>query len=105
MIDRVYETKTYKKTEEVLVSEKRYCDCCNKEITGPHWQIITGHNDWGNDSIDSIHHIDVCSRDCLNSIFLEYLDSSDHKGNTKYFDIEHIPSKQVKGEIEYEEIE
>lgn len=32
MIENRYETKTYTKTEKVLVSEKMYCDVCGKEI-------------------------------------------------------------------------
>ena len=68
MINETYETKTYVKTESVLVSERLYCDICGKEITGPHWSVMTGHHDWGNDSVDSVQHKDACSGLCKDLI-------------------------------------
>lgn len=103
MIRYKYEVKTYTKTERVLVSEKRYCDCCNKEIVGPHWQVMTGHLDWGNDSVESIEHKDACSVECLITLFREYCDRSDHDNNTEYFEVEHERSSDVRGEISYDQ--
>lgn len=63
MVDRRYETKERKVVERTLI-EKRYCDICRKEITG--------HYDWGNDSCASIENLDVCSVECLNTVFDNY---------------------------------
>lgn len=105
MIKAEYETKSYIKKEKVMVSEKRYCDVCNKEITGHHWQVTTGHNDWGSDSCESIEHYDVCSPLCLwSSILNDYIDRSNNSTNTEYISIEHLMWSDVKGEIKYEEI-
>lgn len=104
MIKTKYETKTYTKTEEVMVSEKRYCDVCIKEITGPHWFVTTGHHDWGNDSVDSIEYKDACSIDCLNDIFGKYCEISGrkHHANTNYIEVEHYNTANVQGEVKYD---
>lgn len=104
MVKEKYETLTYTKTEKVMVSEKRYCDICEKEITGPHFEVCTGHHDWGNDSIDSIAHIDACSAECLSKVFLLYAERAEkYDGkNTEYLNIEHVRWSQVKGDIKYD---
>lgn len=103
MIENRFEKKTYVKTEEVLVSEKRYCDVCGAEIKGPHWGIFTGHNDWGNDSPDSYEHLDACSRECLNKLFNDYIDKSSYRNNTRFFEIEHVNHAGARGDITYAE--
>lgn len=106
MIKETYETKTYVKTESVLVSEKLYCDICGKEITGPHWSVMTGHHDWGNDSVDSVQHKDACSGLCLDRLFKEYVIKSskdDGAFNTEYIEIYHERTSGVRGKIEYNE--
>lgn len=54
------------------------CDICGKLIASPekdelathyndkyrYYSVITGHHDWGYDSVDSIEHLDVC-KDCV----------------------------------------
>ena len=102
MVKRTYETKTYTKTENVMTSEKRYCDICGREITGHHWRIRTGHYDWGNDSCDSIEYFDVCSVDCFRAVFEDYVKKSNNNMNTEYFEVEHKRWMDVKGEIKYD---
>ena len=103
MIKHEYKTLTYTKTEEVMISEKRYCDCCGKEITGAHWSVATGHNDWGNDSCESIEHKDACSTTCLYSMFKEYSEVSNGDWNSEYMTIEHHAWADVKGDIKYDQ--
>lgn len=106
MIKCRYETKTYTKTEKVLVSEKMYCDVCGKEIKKgkPFYRVETGHCDWGNDSCDSRQHYDICGPECLGEMFDRYVKRS-HDGrtiaNTEYIEIEH-DNARVKGDINYE---
>lgn len=61
------------KTEERVVVDKHcvdvhlICDCCGKEIEqhSYYWNVCTGHYDWGNDSVDSVKHYDLCSNECF----------------------------------------
>lgn len=65
------------------------CDICHKsiEVGDRYFSVCTGHYDWGNDSIDSIEHLDVCSGECLTHVFEDYQDTA--KGdNTQYLRIE-----------------
>lgn len=110
MVDRKYEIKEHKVVEKTLVSERRYCDICrrycdicSKEITGHFWDVITGHNDWGNDSYESIESFDVCSVECLGKVFDNYCKKSDSPYTTRYIEIEHKNSAEVTGEIKFEE--
>lgn len=50
------------------------CDVCKKDITGKYWILTTHHDDWGNDSIDSFEHYDLCSKECINEKLNEYYD-------------------------------
>lgn len=66
------------------------CDVCGRVIKAPseenrclwmdddpkYYSVTTGHNDWGNDSCDSIDHRDICP-DCINKFVAEYLGSKD----------------------------
>lgn len=103
MVDRKYKIKEHQVVEKTLVSERRYCDICCKEITGHFWHVTTGHNDWGNDSRESIENMDVCSVECLDKIFDNYCKESDSPYTTRYIEIEHERSAGVKGEIEFKE--
>lgn len=91
-VKKEYETKTHTVTEKVLVKETRYCDVCGKEIepNKSYWELTTHHNDWGNDSIESYEHFDVCSSECLRKKFDEYVEDSgdDRYPNTMCFDVE-----------------
>lgn len=103
MVKTKYEEKTRTVTDKVPVSEKRYCDICGKEITGPHWQIETGHYDWGNDSCESWDNQDVCSVECLAKVHDRYVkDSTRSDWNTQVLNINHKGSAGVRGEINYD---
>lgn len=99
MIKRKYEKKEHVVREDVLVEEKRFCDMCGKEITDHHWEVTTGHRDWGNDSCDSIEDHDVCSSECLMKLFEEYSKESNDKHNSMYFEVEHTNWSGVKGVV------
>lgn len=80
------------KTEEIEIGIK--CDVCKRAIENKqqYWRVTTGHHDWGNDSIESIEHIDVCSAQCMVSIVNDYINRSDRNSkngrNSEYIDIE-----------------
>lgn len=89
-----YEIKEYIVRDKVLIKKRLFCDVCKQEIITsgnrcPHWSLTTGHNDWGNDSCESIMHFDLCSKECLTKKFEEYLKDSDSDHNSEYFEIEH----------------
>lgn len=88
-VNRKYEVKEHTVTEKVCVEEHRVCDICGKEmmLKGRHWELTTGHNDWGNDSIDSIERFDVCSEECLRKKFDEYVKESNNPYNTMRFEV------------------
>lgn len=90
-IKKHYEVMTHEVTESVLVGKTLYCDICKKEIEkgNGYWEVTTGHNDWGNDSRDSIEHFDVCSDVCLMMKFGEYINRSNRNAlNTEYIEVE-----------------
>ena len=63
----------------------RRCDICGKEITGPYFEVMSSHCEWGNDSIDSIRVIDCCDSTCLHHTVDQYL-----------IDIETYPSMELQ---------
>lgn len=90
-VEKHYEVMTRTVTESVYIGETTYCDVCKKEINTNkgYYELTTGHNDWDNDSCESIEHFDICSRTCLMNKFTEYLDESNaNDWNTKYFNVE-----------------
>ena len=105
MIKKYTETKLVK--DIVTVKSEIYCDKCNKllyteypriGLNGkrrkevPHkidiYEVTTGHNDWGNDSVDSIDSFHSCS-DCLPDVINDYILRSKERNNTEYIDISH----------------
>ena len=52
------------------------------------YHVTIGHHDWGNDSCDSIDHLDICPN-CICDLFKEYIKRSENGVNTEYIDIEH----------------
>lgn len=76
------------------------CDICGKIIPIPtgdkkmrwwepefrYFEVTTGHRDWGNDSIESIEHRDICS-DCIGDFVTDYLLQGEHQ-RSAYIDIE-----------------
>lgn len=102
MVKEKYKAITYTKTEDILVSEKRYCDICGREITGAFWWTETGHYDEGTRFKDSFVQKDACGLDCLQVIINAYCDVSgkdEDKVDTRFIDIEHKPTNEVEGEI------
>lgn len=63
------------------------CDICGKEITGKYWRLTAYHNDWGNDSIDSYKHLDLCSRECINKTLDDYIKNCEYSC-TQCFELE-----------------
>lgn len=82
----------YKVTKTCIAVE---CDICHKTIpvkkrnytdrSGRYFEITTGHNDWGNDSIESIETRDVCD-ECAPQFIYEYLDGIAYS-NTAYMKV------------------
>ena len=90
MIEKYYEEKQVIK--KVCVKEVCKCDVCNKEIkkSKGYYHVTTEHNDWGNDSCESIENYDICSENCLNKIFQQYIErSTENENNTEYFEVNH----------------
>lgn len=75
--------------QKVCIKETTICDVCKKEITGEHWHIVTGHSDWGCDSVDSIEIKDACSKECAQQMFDEYFERSAGRMNSESIEIEH----------------
>lgn len=84
MIKNIYEEKMIK--TKIVVDRKVMCDVCNKEIEGEnYYEVTTGHEDWGNDSIESVENFDICSNECLDVKIEEF---SKEESKTKYIKIE-----------------
>lgn len=61
------------------------CDKCKKKITDGYYEVTTGHNDWGNDSCDSIRDYDICPN-CIEEFTTDYLKNNEY--DTRYINIE-----------------
>lgn len=81
-------------TQKICISQRCLCDVCKKEINNNYWEVVTGHNDWGRDSVDSIENYEVCSTECLDELFREYKERSNKRYNTEYFEVSHINKVQ-----------
>lgn len=89
MDKEITETKTV--TKKIVVDHKLYCDVCKKEIPDNSWYytLITGHHEWGSDSIESVDNIDLCSESCVQNRLDFYFKELIGKGyNTAYFDLD-----------------
>lgn len=89
-VKKEYEYRTHTVTEKILIKETMYCDVCSEVINkqGQHWEVTTGHHDWGNDSVDSIENFDICSPSCLREKLNEYILRSGHNDyNSEYFEV------------------
>ncbi len=76
---------------QIIKREKRKlkylrCDCCNKKIINSncYYDVIIGHHDWGNDSIDSIQDKEICE-ECINNFVNTYLSEAN---GTEYINIQ-----------------
>lgn len=79
--------KTTEKIAKIDILADIKCDICKKEITGKFWHLTKHHNDWGNDSIDSYEHFDLCSRECINKALDDYINDCE-ESNTQCFELE-----------------
>ena len=76
----------------VCVEGELTCDACKKTIDitkqdGTYYNIWSGHNDWGNDSPDSIDDLDACCDECLNTLVNKWLEKW-HGYPTAYINIQ-----------------
>ena len=82
--------KTVKTTKQI--TEKVTCDVCGETIAdknnryAEYWTLVTGHNDWGNDSCESYEDFDLCSKDCVQEKLNEYFDNCKYS-NTQEFEL------------------
>jgi hypothetical protein len=87
------EIKWVKVLKEVSVCVKGdfVCDNCGKHLditkqNGTYYSVFSGHDEWGNDSCDSIEESDACCDECLTALVNEWLEG--WKGySTAYIDI------------------
>ena len=80
--------------EKNLVDDKYHC----KKLAKYPYYITFGHNDWGNDSTDSVESKHACSDECLASIFLDYVEHYSKENNSAYINIE---NDYYRGSDEY----
>lgn len=81
---RISEEKKIEITKKI--ETKCFCDICGNEIIGPYFRVVTGHDDWGNDSIDSIEYFDICSDKCIQEKINIFL-SECCRSNTQHIEI------------------
>lgn len=73
------------KTEERRAEYLR-CDYCKAKIKDTYYAVMTGHHDWGNDSVDSIEHKEICIK-CIKDFTIKYLKENEDI-NSDYINIE-----------------
>jgi len=77
--------RTYKfETQEVEVVDKYTCDSCGK-VDDYMEDVLVGHNEWGNDSIESMQTFHFCSSECYYDLLNDYMSEELHR-KTAYFD-------------------
>lgn len=79
--------KLVEKTIKTEMVENIMCDVCDKEIDGKFWVLTTSHGDWGNDSVDSVEHFDICSTKCINKALNDYIERCKYS-YTQRFELE-----------------
>lgn len=83
---------------EKTISSVGICDICGKEFNykqlpyrekiASYYHIVTGHHDWGNDSVDSVESRDACCDECLLRFTQDWLRDKDVAcSNTAYIEI------------------
>lgn len=66
--------KKYKKiVKEVNEFDCYECDHCKKPMKEPYESLVSCHEEWGNDSIDSYRNLEVCSYDCFLKVVSAFL--------------------------------
>lgn len=87
---------------EIIVATDYFCDICKKRIytdikgkltkldnVVEYYNIVSGHNDWGNDSIESRESMIVC-KECLTTALMQYKNAAERDPyNTRYIEVEH----------------
>ena len=58
------------------------CDGCKKDITAQYFAVTTQHDDWGNDSHESVQEFEFCSAACLTPHMTKYLNAA--QGTDEY---------------------
>ena len=89
------EIKWTKELREVSVCVEGdfVCDNCGKHLDitkqkGTYYSVLSGHNDWGNDSSDSIEELDACCDECLSRFTQAWLKDKDViRSKTAYIEI------------------
>lgn len=99
---------------------RTYCDRCKKLILKKmgsafledykghyneavsYYEVTTGHNDWGNDSVDSIDTKTIC-RSCLTEEYADYVERASDGSNTEYIEIHHEYGWSMPLNVEREE--
>lgn len=93
-----HKRKVMKEIDEIC-GAKIVCDKCGKVIIdfvngdnshnkkdACYFQLTTGHNDWGNDSPDSVDCKELCCETCVTNALADYFEDS--KGSdTAYFEL------------------
>lgn len=69
----IRETKIITEPRKISYVVGIRCDRCGDDIkeSEVYYNVVTHHNDWGNDSIDSYENFDLCN-DCYLSFIGEY---------------------------------
>lgn len=118
MIETKYKTAMVEQKTEYIITCK--CDRCGKVIFKhygdefkelanrvgrdtrvSYYHVTSGHNDWGNDSVDSIVYADVCPS-CLVDEYSDYVDRSSKGINSEYINIEHLNTYSLDIDVEGE---
>lgn len=76
--------------EEKMISTKvaikQVCDICGEESKSLN-HITMGHTDWGDDSEESIKHIEICwNSDCYKKAVINFLKDDDYNNRNSFFD-------------------
>ena len=106
----MYITEKKKVTKYLERKVKTKCDVCLKEIPNFEetkdieksrcFEVTTGHNLWGNDSVDSIKDYTICPN-CIQKFIKDYIEKVE---NTYYINIETtVASEEKYSDEEYEE--
>lgn len=88
-------TRKVMREVEETVSSVGICDICGEKFNydtryriASYYHIVTGHNDWGNDSCESVESRDACCDECLSIFTQEWLKNEDViRSNTAYIEI------------------
>lgn len=92
-MSREMKWKTETRKVAVCTEGNLICDACGKNIDifktkqRSFYHIESGHNEWGNDSIDSIEDLDACCDECLITLVNKWMKKWPESYNTAYINI------------------